>query len=136
VLVSQINGPAMPTQSPEHWRDSHYRVQGPVVAQMQAVFMDNWIKVSGDVLHGPEYFPPFKPVGAGKANVVSSSPSGGDESMRIMYLLAITAASRSIQLSTPYFIPDALAIKALTDAAKRGVNVQIITVGNTQTVRR
>jgi hypothetical protein len=44
-------------QDPEHWRDSHYRVQGPIVAQMQAVFMDNWIKVSGDVLHGAEYFP-------------------------------------------------------------------------------
>ena len=63
-------------QDPEHWRDSHYRVQGPVVAQMQAVFMDNWIKVSGDVLHGPEYFPPLQPVGAGKAHVFSSSPSG------------------------------------------------------------
>ncbi|MDY0041985.1 MAG: phospholipase D-like domain-containing protein, partial [Desulforhabdus sp.] len=126
-------------QDPEHWRDSHYRVQGPVVAQMQAVFMDNWIKVSGDVLHGPEYFPPLQPVGAVKAHVFSSSPSGGSESMRLMYLLAITAASRSIYLSTPYFIPDAPAIKALTDAAKRGVTVQIITVGNhtdSETVRR
>lgn len=126
-------------QDPEHWRDSHYRVQGPVVGQMQAVFMDNWIKVSGDVLHGPEYFPPLPPVGAGKAHVFSSSPSGGSESMRLMYLLAITAASRSIHLSTPYFIPDALAITALTDAAKRGVTVKIITVGkhtDSETVRR
>jgi cardiolipin synthase len=126
-------------QDPEHWRDSHYRVQGLVVAQMQAVFMDNWIKVSGDVLHGLEYFPPLQPVGAGKAHVFSNSPSGGSESMRLMYLLAITAASRSIHLSTPYFIPDVLAIKALTDAAKRGVTVQIITVGNhadNETVRR
>ena len=126
-------------QDPEHWRDSHYRVQGPVVGQMQSVFMDNWIKVSGEVLHGPEYFPPLQPVGAGKAHVFSSSPSGGSESMRLMYLLAITAASRSIHLSTPYFIPDELAIKALTDAAKRGVTVQIITVGehsDSETVRR
>jgi cardiolipin synthase len=126
-------------QDPEHWRDSHYRVQGPVVAQMQAAFMDNWIKVSGDVLHGPEYFPLLRPVGAGKAHVTRSSPSGGSETMRLMYLLAITAASRSIHLSTPYFIPDALAIKALTDAAKRGVTVQIITVGHhtdIETIRR
>ncbi len=126
-------------QDPEHWRDSHYRFQGPVVAQMQAVFMDNWIKVNGDVLHGPEYFPPLQPVGGGKAHVFSSSPSGGSDSMRLMYLLAITAASRSIHLSTPYFIPDELGIKALTDAAKRGVTVQIITVGNhadSETVRR
>jgi len=88
---------------------------------MQAVFTDNWIKVSGDVHHGPEYFPPVQPVGAGKAHVFSSSPSGGSESIRLMYLLAIAAASRSIHLSTPYFIPDALTIKALIDAAKRGV---------------
>lgn len=117
-------------QDPEHWRDSHYRVQGPVVAQMQAAFMGNWIKVSGDVLHGFEYFPPLQPVGTGKAHVFSSSPSGGSESMRLMFLLAITAASHSIRLSTPYFIPDASTIKALTDAAKRGVAVQIITAGN------
>lgn len=135
-IADQWSGHA---QDPEHWRDSHYRVRGPVVAQMQAVFMDNWIKVSGDVLHGSEYFPPLQPVGAGKAHVFSSSPSGGSESMRLMYLLAITAASRSIHLSTPYFIPDALTIKALTDAAKRGVTVQIITVGShadSETVRR
>ena len=126
-------------QDPAHWRDSHYRVRGPVVAQMQAVFMDNWIKVSGDVLHGPEYFPPLQPVGSGKAHMFSSSPSGGSESMRLMYLLAISAAGRSIHLSTPYFIPDALTVKAIADAAKRGVSVQIITVGShadSETVRR
>ena len=44
-------------QDPDHWRDSHYKVEGPVVAQMQAVFMDNWIKASGEVLHGERYFP-------------------------------------------------------------------------------
>ena len=126
-------------QDPEHWRDSHYHVQGPVVGQMQAVFMDNWIKVSGDVLHGSDYFPLLKPAGGGKAHVFSSSPSGGSESMRLMYLLAITAASHSVHLSTPYFVPDILTSNAIADAAKRGVNVQIITVGShgdSETVRR
>jgi cardiolipin synthase len=59
--------------------------------------------------------------------------------MRLMYLLAITAATETIRLSSPYFIPDALAIKALADAAKRGVSVQIITIGkntDSETVRR
>jgi cardiolipin synthase len=123
----------------DHWRDTHFRVEGPVVAQMQAAFMDNWIKVSGDVLHGPEYFPPLQPMGAGKAQVFSSSPTGGSESVRLMYLLAITAATQSIHLSSPYFIPDALAIKTLVDAVKRGVSVQIITIGrntDSETVRR
>jgi cardiolipin synthase len=126
-------------QDPEHWRDSHYHVQGPVVAQMQAVFMDNWIKVSGDVLHGPEYFPALELAGTGKAQAFSSSASGGNESMRLMYLLAITAASHSIHLSTPYFVPDTLTVSAITDAAKRGVTIQIITVGShadSETVRR
>lgn len=126
-------------QDPEHWRDSHYHVQGPVVGQMQAVFMANWIKVSGDVLHGPDYFPLLKPVGGGRAHVFSSSPSGGSESMRLMYLLAITAASQSVHLSTPYFVPDALTINAISDAARRGVHIQIITVGShsdSATVRR
>lgn len=58
--------------------------------------------------------------------------------MRLMYLLAITAASRSVHLSTPYFVPDALTIDAIADAARRGVNIQIITVGShtdSETVR-
>ena len=116
-------------QDPDHWRDTHYRVEGPVVAQMQSVFMDNWIKVSGDVLHGEDYFPELKPAGTGNAQVFSSSPSNGSESMRLMYLLAITAASHSIYLSTPYFVPDDLASQGLIDAANRGVRIQIITVG-------
>ena len=126
-------------QDPDHWRDTHFRIEGPAVAQMQAAFMDNWIKVSGDVLHGPEYFPPLSPVGNGRAQVFSSSPTGGSESMRLNYLLAITAATESIHLSSPYFIPDELAITALTDAVKRGVKVQIITIGkitDSETVRR
>ena len=48
-------------QDPEHWRDTHFRVEGPVVAQMQAVFMDNWIKATGAVLHGADYFPTLAP---------------------------------------------------------------------------
>ncbi len=46
-------------QSPEYWRENHYRVTGPVVAQLQGVFMDNWLKTRGAVLHGPDYFPPL-----------------------------------------------------------------------------
>ena len=89
-------------QDPEHWRDTHFQVEGPVVAQMQSVFIDNWIKVTGDVLHGPRYFPVLAPAGPASAQMFSSSPSGGSESMQLMYLLAITAASTSIDLSAAY----------------------------------
>ena len=122
-------------QDADHWRDSHFKVEGPVVAQMQAVFMDNWTKVSGQVLHGQRYFPalpPRGPVGqsdAGGAQMFSSSPSGGSESMHVMYLLAITAAEHSIDLSSAYFVPDDLTRDALVAAVKRGVRVRVITPG-------
>jgi len=116
-------------QDPEHWRDTHFQVQGPVVAQMQSVFIDNWIKVTGDVLHGPDYFPVLAPAGPAFAQMFSSSPSGGSESMQLMYLLAITAASRSIDLSAAYFVPDELTLQALTEALKRGVKLRIVVPG-------
>jgi cardiolipin synthase len=126
-------------QDADHWRDTHFRAEGPVVAQMQAVFMDNWIKVTGEVLHGVDYFPPLARRGDAAAQMFSSSPEGGSESMHLMYLLAITAAEKSIHLSSAYFVPDDLALNALVAAAKRGVKVKIITPGkhmDAETVRR
>ena len=125
-------------QNPDHWRDSHYLVRGPVVAQMQATFLDNWLKVTGKVLHGALYFPPIAPAGAQKAQMFSSSPSSGSESMQLMYHLAITAAERSIDLSVAYFVPDELTQKHLMDALARGVRVRFITPGehtDTETVK-
>jgi cardiolipin synthase A/B len=116
-------------QDPEHWRDSHFEVEGPVVAQMQAVFIDNWIKVSGDVLHGAAYFPSLREVGAGFSQMFSSSPSGGSESMQLMYMLAITAAATSIDLSAAYFVPDELTSQALVAALRRGVKLRIVVPG-------
>jgi cardiolipin synthase len=116
-------------QDSAHWRDSHFRVEGPVVAQMQAAFMDNWIVATGEVLHGDAYFPPLAPTGKLPAQLFFSSPSEGSESMALMYLLAIMAAEQSIYLSSAYFVPDKLTQDALTAARKRGVKVQIITPG-------
>lgn len=116
-------------QNPQHWRDTHFRAEGPVVAQMQAVFLDNWIKATGTVLHGDSYFPALPAIGSDSAQMFSSSPSGGSDSMHLMYLLAITAAQHSIHLSSAYFVPDQLSIEALAAALKRGVKVQIIVPG-------
>ncbi|WP_249222768.1 phospholipase D-like domain-containing protein [Noviherbaspirillum sp. L7-7A] len=116
-------------QDPDHWRDSHFRAEGPVVAQMQAVLIDNWTKTTGKVLHGDDYFPPQAQPGTARAQVFSSSPSGGSESMHLMYLLAITAAERNIQISASYFVPDEMTRNALIDAMKRGVRLQIILPG-------
>ena len=113
----------------DQWRDSHFQLNGPCVLQMQAAFMDNWIKTSNTVLHGPRYFP--SPVEAGPilAQVFTSSPNGGAESMRLMYLLAITCARDEILLGNSYFLPDDLIIRTLVAAAKRGVRIEIILPG-------
>jgi cardiolipin synthase len=116
-------------QDPLHWRDSHFRVEGPVVAQMQAGFLDNWMKVTGEVDHGADYFPALAPAGDMDAQMFLSSPSGGSDSMELMYLLAINAAERSILLESAYFIPDELAIAALIAARQRGVDVRVIVPG-------
>jgi cardiolipin synthase A/B len=125
-------------QDPDHWRDSHYRVEGPVVAQMQSTFLDNWLKVSGQVLHGPAYFPELKPVGRMPAQMFSSSPSSGSENVELMYHLALTAAGKTIDLSMAYFVPDELSAGILLDAMRRGVRLRIIMPGDitdTETVR-
>ncbi|HEY2609107.1 cardiolipin synthase [Paraburkholderia sp. RL18-103-BIB-C] len=125
-------------QDEKHWRDTHFRVAGPVVGHMQAVFMDNWVKATGNVLHGPGYFPHVEAAGDGLAHMFSSSPSGGSDDMQLMYLMAITAATHSIHLESAYFVPDKLTINAIVEAAKRGVKVRIITPGkriDTHTVR-
>jgi cardiolipin synthase len=126
-------------QDPRHWRDTHFKAEGPVVAQMQAVFLDNWIKATGEVLHGPDYFPALEGAGKAAAQMFSSSPTGGSESMQLMYLLSITAARRSIDLSSAYFVPDEQTLRALVEAARRGVRIRVVVPGehtDAETVRR
>src|SRR6185369_1426796 len=106
-------------QDADHWRDTHYRVEGPAVAEMQAAFMDNWTKTTGEVLHSADYFPAIAPAGGQYAQVFQSSVEGGSESMHLMYLLSVAAASRSIQLSMAYFDPDAISMRALKAALAR-----------------
>ena len=125
-IADQWDGHA---QDPDHWRDSHYRLEGPAVLQMQAAFLDNWIKTTGKVLQGVEYFPPVPPAGDQMAQVFTSSPSGGGDSMALMYLLSITAAEKTIDLSASYFVPDELTRRALRAALDRGVKVRIIVPG-------
>ena len=125
-------------QDADHWRDSHFRVEGPVVAQIQATFLDNWMKVTGRVLHGKPYFPALKPAGDSEAQMFSSSPTNGSENMALMYQIALTAAQESVDLSMAYFVPDEYNSKILIEAMQRGVKVRIITPGkitDTQTVR-
>lgn len=116
-------------QDPEHWRDMHFRVEGPVAAQFQAAFNDNWIKTTGVVLNGADYFPPLQPAGSMDAHLFISSPAGGSDSMHLMYLMVIAAAEESIDLAASYFVPDTLIKKALVAARYRGVRVRLLLPG-------
>lgn len=115
--------------APERWRDSHYRIEGPAVAQMQAAFGDNWIKTRAKVLLGPAYYPELAQVGRSRAQVFKSSPNEGSESVRLMYLLSIASATRSIRLEAAYFVPDDLTVETLIAACRRGVTIEIIVPG-------
>jgi len=122
-IADQWSGHA---QDPDHWRDLHFCVAGPVVGQMQAAFLDNWIKTTGNVLHGEGYFPDLRCVGELDMQVFISSPSGGSASMRLMYLAAITAAERSIDIAAAYFIPDRLMTEELVKVRQRGVRIRVL----------
>ncbi|MGJ4802182.1 phospholipase D-like domain-containing protein [Luteimonas sp. SDU82] len=125
-------------QDPDHWRETHFRVEGPVVAQMQAAFNDNWIKTTGELLNGEAYFPELAPVGDMDAHLFIASPAGGSESMHMMYLTAVAAACTSIDLCAAYFVPDPLIAQALLAARRRGVRVRVLLPGehiDSETVR-
>lgn len=115
--------------SPQHWRDSYFRLEGPSVGQMQAAFMDNWMKSGGRVLDGEEYFPELFPAGDELAQVFWSSPKDGAETARLMYMLSIAAAQKNIRMAASYFVPGKLTTAELIEACRRGVKIEIIMPG-------
>lgn len=125
-IADQWDGDA---ESKDHWRDSHFQIEGPAVAHMQAAFSDNWVKTRGKLLLGSDYFPELTPVGDSLAQVFKSSRGEGSESVRLMYLLSINSAAKSIRLQAAYFVPDELAIHTLIRACCRGVKIELIVPG-------
>ena len=96
---------------------------------MQAAFVDNWLKMTGGVLDGGDYFPPETVVGPELGQVFKSSREGGSESMHLMYLLSTVSAARNIDLAMAYFVPDDLTENALVEALARGVKIRMIMPG-------
>ena len=112
-----------------HWRDTVIRVEGPAVTQMQFAFMDNWVKSRGELLTGLDYFPQVPTKGPHLTQVVKSSPSEGSSTVKLMYVISIVSAVKSIYISNAYFVPDADTIRALEGAVRRGVDVRVIVPG-------
>lgn len=113
-------------QDKKHFRDISVRVEGPVVAQLQSVFAENWIEETGEVTGGTNFFPELKPVGDIDAHAVWLSPAGSPSTLKLLHYMLIHAAKKSITIQNPYFLPDPDARKALIDAAKRGVEVRVM----------
>jgi cardiolipin synthase len=115
--------------TPGLWRDTHYQVEGPAVAQLQQAFMDNWLETRAELLHGDAYFPKIEPAGEHLCQAFKSSAGEGSDSARLMLLVSIAAARRIIRIANAYFIPDDLCRRTLVEALRRGVRVEIITPG-------
>jgi cardiolipin synthase len=116
-------------QDPEHWRDMQVRVEGCGAAPLQTGFAQNWLRTTGEMVSGPAFFPEPEKAGAIEVQTILSSPSAGVSPVRTLYYLSIASARRTLLIANPYFVPDRVAIDALTAARQRGVTVQIIVSG-------
>lgn len=115
---------------PDHWRDTHVRVRGPVVRGLTGAFAENWLEATGEVIAGEDDLPELEPVGDGAAMQVIRSTAGvGDTNLETLYFLAIAAARESIDLTSAYFAPRPAFLRALADAAERGVRVRLLVPG-------
>jgi cardiolipin synthase A/B len=118
-------------QDPDHWRDTHVRVTGPVVRGLQGAFAENWLECTGDVLAGDRYLPYIEATeDGGPMQVMRSSATVGDSNAEALIYLAVAAAKRSIELTSAYFVPRPVFTQALVEAAERGVHMRILVPGS------
>lgn len=115
-----------------HWRQTDVRVEGPIVRFLQAAFAENWRDATGILLGGDAYFPPVERRGDVVVQSVKSSPASGAAEAYLLFTLAIESARSSIYLTNPYFVPDGAMADAIARAARRGVDVTIITAGTAE----
>ncbi len=123
--------PKTPGADTPAWRDTHVQLQGPVVAELQKLFIEAWEKQKGPPLASKNYFPPPQKVGQQVVRAIGSAP---DEPFSLIYatlLSAIGSAETSVRITNAYFVPDPQLLDALEAAARRGVDVSLILPGRT-----
>ena len=111
------------------WRDTMVRIEGPIVGALQGVFAENWLECCGEILTSPHFWTERPPAGDVEAMLVRSSPSDRATASRVVFQMLIEGAASSIDIATPYFLPDKALRKALIAAARRGVRVRVIVPG-------
>jgi len=113
------------------WRDTDVRIEGPVVAEFQKLFLDTWQSQKGPSLSGRNYFPDLRSVGKSLVRAVGSSPGETNRLTFVLYVSAIAFSEKSLHVTNAYFAPDDETVDALRDAARRGVDVKIVLPGTT-----
>ena len=108
------------------WRDTHIRIDGPVVGEYQKLFMQTWIKQRGAALPPKDYLPALAAKGKDIVRAIGSSPDDPYSLIYLTLISAITNAEKQVYITNAYFVPDPQLLKALVDAARRGVDVQLI----------
>jgi cardiolipin synthase A/B len=109
-----------------YWRDTHLRLEGPAVASLQRVFIEDWDFAAEEDLHASSYFPERATPGTTTVQVVHSGPDQEHNSVRETYFAAVLRARHRLWISTPYFVPDAGLLDALRLAGCQGVDVRIL----------
>jgi cardiolipin synthase len=107
-------------------QDLHFRAGGPVVTQLQEAFAADWAFTTGETLEGDLWFPEVQECGNIIARVITDGPDADFETVRWTLLAALAEAQHTVQIITPYFLPDSTLITALNLASLRGVRVDII----------
>ena len=108
------------------WRDTHMQIEGPAVAEFQKLFLDTWQRRAEISLPDANFFPPLKPAGNALVRAIGSTPDNEDFAVYKTYISAFAHADKTIHITTAYFVPDRQVVQAMTDAARRGVDVRII----------
>jgi cardiolipin synthase A/B len=126
VYASTPFGSEKAPKPPVPWRDTDVEIEGPAAAEFQRLFADLWAQQKGEPLRGGRYFPRLENRGTDLVRAIGSSPGESNRATYISYLCAILFSRHSVHLTNAYFIPDDHTLDALTDAARRGVDVRII----------
>jgi cardiolipin synthase len=126
VYSSRLSGREKVKGAPLPVRDTDVQIEGPAVAEFQKLFLNTWQKQKGPKLSGRNYFPVLKEEGNALVRVVGNTPGQDNRITFIVYVSAITFAEHSVHLTNAYFIPDEQTLGAITDAARRGVDVKLI----------
>ena len=107
-------------------QDLHFQLEGPVVAELQRAFVEDWTFTTGEILSGKKWFPRLRQLGEGVARGISDGPDEDFDKLRMVILAALATAQSSIRIITPYFLPDEELVTALNVASLRGVEVEIL----------